>query len=71
MAMRGIDVQPRDLFSYIQLEHRVPSKHPLRAIHKMVDIFDAERIGGFILSAMAIEMIAAGLRGLFPMLISA
>jgi multiple antibiotic resistance protein len=30
-----------------------------------------ERIGGFILSAMAIEMIAAGLRGLFPMLISA
>ncbi|MDE2598656.1 MAG: MarC family protein [Rhodocyclaceae bacterium] len=29
-----------------------------------------ERIGGFILAAMAIEMIAAGLRGLFPMLTS-
>jgi multiple antibiotic resistance protein len=27
-----------------------------------------ERVGGFILSAMAIEMIAGGLRGLFPML---
>ena len=38
MAMRGIDVQPRDLFSYIQLEQRVPSKHPLRAIRKMVDV---------------------------------
>ena len=37
MAMRGIDVQPRDLFSYIQLEQRVPSKHPLRAIRKMQD----------------------------------
>ena len=36
--MRGIDVQPRDLFSYIQLEQRVPSKHPLRAIRKMVDV---------------------------------
>ena len=38
MAMRGIDVKPRDLFSYIQLEQRVPSKHPLRAIRKMVDV---------------------------------
>lgn len=27
-----------------------------------------ERVGGFILAAMAIEMMAAGLRGLFPML---
>ncbi len=27
-----------------------------------------ERIGGFILAAMAVEMMAAGLRGLFPML---
>ncbi|MBW8072073.1 MAG: hypothetical protein GJU77_00025 [Ferrovum sp.] len=38
MVMRGIDVQPRDLFSYIQLEQRVPSKYPLRAIRKMVDV---------------------------------
>lgn len=30
-----------------------------------------ERVGGFILAAMAIEMMAAGLRGLFPMLIPA
>jgi multiple antibiotic resistance protein len=29
-----------------------------------------ERIGGFILAAMAIEMIAAGLRGLFPLLVN-
>lgn len=29
-----------------------------------------ERVGGFILAAMAVEMMAAGLRGLFPMLIS-
>ena len=29
-----------------------------------------ERIGGFILAAMAIEMMAAGLRGLFPMLVA-
>ena len=36
--MRGIDVQPRDLFSYIQLEQRAPSQHPLRAIRKMVDV---------------------------------
>lgn len=27
-----------------------------------------QRIGGFILAAMAIEMMAAGLRGLFPVL---
>lgn len=30
-----------------------------------------ERVGGFILAAMAVEMMAAGLRGLFPMLASA
>lgn len=29
-----------------------------------------ERIGGFILAAMAIEMMAAGLRGLFPLLVA-
>ena len=29
-----------------------------------------ERVGGFILAAMAVEMMAAGLRGLFPMLAS-
>jgi multiple antibiotic resistance protein len=30
-----------------------------------------ERVGGFILAAMAVEMMAAGLRGLFPMLVAA
>ncbi len=36
--MRGVDVQPMNLFSYIQLEQRVSSRHPLRAIRKMVDV---------------------------------
>lgn len=27
-----------------------------------------QRVGGFILAAMAVEMMATGLRGLFPML---
>ena len=36
--MRGMDVQPRNLFSYIQLEQRVPEDHPLRPIRRMVDI---------------------------------
>ena len=35
--MRGIDVQPRNLFSYIQPEQRVPMDHPLRSIRRMVD----------------------------------
>ena len=29
-----------------------------------------ERVGGFILAAMAVEMMAAGLRGLFPVLVA-
>ncbi len=36
--MRGIDKQPRNLFSYIQLEERVPTDHPLRSIRMMVDV---------------------------------
>lgn len=35
--MRGIDVAPRNLFSYVRLEDRVPEDHPLRAIRVMVD----------------------------------
>ena len=35
--MRGDDRQERKLFSYISLEERVPSSHPLRAIRRMVD----------------------------------
>ena len=48
MAIRGIDVQPRDLFSYIQLEQRVPSQHPLRAIRKMVDVALSEMDSRFL-----------------------
>ncbi len=36
--MRGKDKQPRNLFSYIQLEERVPTGHPLRSIRTMVDV---------------------------------
>ena len=36
--MRGIDVQPRNLFSYVRLEDRVPEDHPLRALRGMVDV---------------------------------
>lgn len=35
--MRGIDAQPRNLFSYVRLEDRVPEAHPLRWIRTMVD----------------------------------
>ena len=37
MYMRGEDVQQSELFSYGSLEERVPEKHPLRAIRRMVD----------------------------------
>jgi transposase len=35
--MRGIDEKPSQLFSYVNLERRVPSDHPLRAIRALVD----------------------------------
>jgi transposase len=35
--MRGDDRQPDGMFSYVTLEQRVPSDHPLRAIRTMVD----------------------------------
>ena len=35
--MRGEDLQQHEMFSYGSLEDRVPSDHPLRAIHTMVD----------------------------------
>ncbi|MGD8377328.1 MAG: IS5/IS1182 family transposase, partial [Acidobacteriota bacterium] len=35
--MRGDDRQEMKLFSYISVEQRVPSDHPLRAIRRMVD----------------------------------
>jgi transposase len=36
-SMRGDDQEQEAMFSYVSLEQRVPSDHPLRAIRKMVD----------------------------------
>jgi len=35
--MRGEDGQPATLFSYIQLEDRIPADHPLRVIRTLID----------------------------------
>jgi len=35
--MRGDDAQPASLFSYIQLEDRIPADHPLRVIRTLID----------------------------------
>ncbi len=35
--MRGQDTQQTAMFSYVSLEERIPSDHPLRAIRRMVD----------------------------------
>jgi transposase len=35
--MRGNEQQQDAVFSYVSLEQRVPTDHPLRAIRKMVD----------------------------------
>lgn len=37
VAMRGSDARSGALFSYVDLEERVPSKHPLRAIRDIVN----------------------------------
>src|SRR5260221_506490 len=36
-SMRGQDNKERELFSYISLESRVPTDHPLRAIRSLAD----------------------------------
>ena len=36
-AMRGVDTRPEQLFSYVNLEDRIPESHPLRAIRKLTD----------------------------------
>src|SRR5277367_1253763 len=36
-SMRGDEKQQGAMFSYINLEQRVPAEHPLRAIRQMVD----------------------------------
>ena len=35
--MRGSDIQTGDLFSYVDLEQRVPANHPLRLIRRIVN----------------------------------
>jgi hypothetical protein len=35
--MRGSDVRTGDLFSYVDLEQRVPANHPLRLIRRIVN----------------------------------
>jgi len=35
--MRGVEEPQGAMFSYVSLEHRVPKKHPLRTIRKLVD----------------------------------
>ena len=35
--MRGSDTQTGSLFSYVNLEERVPARHPLRKIKAVVD----------------------------------
>lgn len=45
--MRGEDQQQDGVFSYVSLEERVPSHHPLRVIRRMVDEALAELSGRF------------------------
>jgi transposase len=35
--MRGLDERSGELFSYVDLEDRVPAKHPLRLIRRIVN----------------------------------
>jgi hypothetical protein len=35
--MRGIEEKPTQLFSYVDLERRIPLDHPLRAIRALID----------------------------------
>lgn len=35
--MRGLDVRSGQLFSYVDLEQRVPTRHPLRAVRTIVN----------------------------------
>src|SRR5262245_52129897 len=40
--MRGSDIRTGDLFSYVDLEQRVPANHPLRLIRRIVnDVLDS------------------------------
>jgi len=43
--MRGLEERQGTMFSYVSLESRVPKKHPLRAIRKLVDAALAQMDG--------------------------
>jgi transposase len=45
--MRGLDERTGSLFSYVDLEDRVPAKHPLRVIRRIVNDVLAELDGEF------------------------
>jgi transposase len=45
--MRGADGRSGELFSYVDLEERVPPKHPLRLVRKVVNDVLAELDGDF------------------------
>lgn len=36
--MRGAEDPQKAMFSYVSPEHRVPAKHPLRAVRELVDV---------------------------------
>jgi transposase len=36
--MRGQDAQPQQMFSYVKLEDRIPTEHPLREVRQLVDV---------------------------------
>ena len=42
--MRGSDIRTGDLFSYVDLEQRVPANHPLRLIRRIVNEVLAARL---------------------------
>ena len=45
--MRGSDVRTGELFSYVELEQRVPVQHPVRLIRKIVNAVLAALDGEF------------------------
>jgi hypothetical protein len=45
--MRGSDMRTGELFSYVDLEERVPRNHPLRVIRRIVNEVLAELDGEF------------------------
>ncbi len=47
--MRGADYRTEGLFSYLSCEERVPTGHPLRAIHPLVEVALSSLSGDFTL----------------------